>query len=180
MKIYHLDDKDIPEELGGSKIWKLAKRYNSTECFYSGIECYFVIGTKGDFSRYHQAATREHLIPRARSYLLDQEAAANVRICSSLMNNLLGGAPLSIKLEARQEISLMKFDKHYPELSDYEKMSELVNDILDKYRIDNKYPWQIADFKDEKSIEEANNFMKKMNEWEHNIFRKFFLVNSVK
>lgn len=115
-----------------SQITKLAEKIGHTRCWYTDEDCHITT------SRMAWAATREHIIPQAYGWNGENR---NTVIAADFINNLLGCAPVHVKMHVKNELN--KISCH-PSLDGEQKRKiyrQIVKNILDQYRVCGSLPW---------------------------------------
>jgi len=113
-------------------ICKLADKIGHSRCWYTNEDCHITV-TKTAWS-----ATREHIIPQAYGWNGKQR---NTAIAASFVNNLLGCAPIHVKMHVKSDLAKIFC---FPGLDDEQKEKvyrQVINNVLDQYRIFGSLPW---------------------------------------
>lgn len=112
--------------------YKLIQKIGHLRCWYTGEEC--IIST----SRSTWSATREHIIPQAYGWTGRRK---NTAIAANFVNNLLGCAPIHVKMHVKRELSKISC---LPTLNGKQKKKiyeRIVKNILDQYKVFDSLPW---------------------------------------
>lgn len=129
--------------LGGSppgpkakwQISKLAEKIGHSICWYTGEEC--IITT----SPIDWAATREHIISQAYGW---NGKNRNTTIAANFVNNLLGCAPIHVKMHVKNDLSKISC---FPTLNGEQKKriyTRVINNVLKQYRVCGVFPWDTS------------------------------------
>lgn len=135
MEIHRLQSQ-IPSKYLKSLTFRVAAHQGSLTCFYTGLPCHISFRSpKEDWT-----ASVEHLHPRKFGGKNDFD---NLVIAAKFVNNMLGNAPLEVKLDIRDKLQGLKF---FPTVSQDKKteiIKDFVRDELDSYKVDGipLYPW---------------------------------------
>lgn len=133
-----------------TKIQRLVNRLGP-QCWYTGLQCQTQHPNRGD------SATREHLIPLKRLQNLDTAVfpqrlrEKNIVVSCRKINNLVGNAPFSIKIELRKV--LLSALQHrtantpYFDRTDFHIINDVVKSFLKNYIAYNRaYVWDVNDY----------------------------------
>lgn len=115
--------------------YKLAQKIGHSRCWYTGEEC--IITT----SSIAWAATREHIISQAYGWTGRKR---NTAIAANFVNNLLGCAPLHVKMHVKNELSKISC---FPTLDGEQKQKiyrRVINGVLKQYKVCGVFPWDTS------------------------------------
>lgn len=135
MEIHRLQSQ-IPSKYLKSLTFRVAAFRGSMECFYTGLPCRFSLRSpKEDWT-----ASVEHLHPRKFG---GKNNFDNLVIAAKFVNNMLGNAPLEVKLDIREKLHNLKFLPNVTDDQKREIISDFVRNELDSYKVDGipLYPW---------------------------------------
>lgn len=109
-----------------------------TVCFYTGINCTVEDGQ----SNSDLAASKEHLVPRARQYR--KPIKNNIVVAARSINNTIGNAPLKVKYMLKKDLTefVKTLPVDMPDLKKIRKCSKKVNEIFDQFRVLGILPWE--------------------------------------
>lgn len=122
----------VPGPKAKWSICKLAEKVGHLRCWYTDEEC---IVTNSNTA---WQATREHIIPQAYGW---NGQNRNTAIAANFVNNLLGCAPIHVKMHIKRELSKIFC---FPTLSKEQKREiyeRIITGILKQYRVCKKLPW---------------------------------------
>lgn len=117
------------------QISKLVEKIGHSRCWYTGEEC--IITT----SPIDWAATREHIIPQAYGWNGENR---NTAIAANFVNNLLGCAPIHVKMHVKNDLSKISC---FPTLNGEQKKriyTRVINNVLKQYRVCGVFPWDTS------------------------------------
>lgn len=143
--------------------YKLAQKIGHSRCWYTGEECTISI-SRGPWS-----ATREHIIPQVYGWNGKQR---NTTIAANFVNNLLGCAPIHVKMHVRRELSKISC---LPTLNGKQKKKiykQVINNVLNQYRVCGSLPWETP-----KKAKSAKASIIKMAYYRHMIIQKNYVDN---
>jgi len=115
-----------------SQISKLAKMIGHTRCWYTNEDCHITT------SQIAWLATREHIIPQAYGW---DGRNRNTVIAASFVNNLLGCAPIHVKMHVKRELSKISC---FPTLDSEQKKKiyeQAISNVLNQYEVCGSLPW---------------------------------------
>ncbi len=114
------------------QISKLAKKIGHARCWYTGEECLITV-VSSDWQ-----ATREHILPQAYGW---DGKNRNTAIAASFVNNLLGCAPIHVKMHVKNELSKISC---LPSVTNEQKKKiyrQIIFNTLNQYRVCGSLPW---------------------------------------
>lgn len=113
-------------------------------CFYSGLQLIRLHSrTVQDDAPKAIRYSREHLLPKTLMRKRKVEADGHTVPASTLINSLVGIAPIRVKFALKDHLRNMDFEA----LSDItlrQKIETAVKDFLNQYKVHELYPWEWA------------------------------------
>jgi hypothetical protein len=129
--------KQLPAKFFKSQIFRVVAQQGNLKCFYTGLACHLNIRnpTSNDWN-----ASVEHLHPKKFGGGNEDN---NLVVAAKFVNNMLGNAPLEVKLDIREKLHSLKFLPNVTMEHKTEIIKNFVREELDSYRIDGipLYPW---------------------------------------
>lgn len=122
----------IPGPKANRQIYKLAEKIGHSRCWYTDEDCHITV-LQDDWR-----ATREHIIPQAYGWNGKQR---NTAIAANFVNNLLGCAPIHVKMHVKNELSKISC---FPTLNGEQKKQiyrRVITGVLEQYRVCGSLPW---------------------------------------
>ncbi len=114
------------------------------KCFYSGLELIRLHSptVQGDAPKAIRYSC-EHLLPKTLMRKRKVQATRNTVPASTLINSLIGAAPIRVKFALKEHLKNNEFES----LSNVplrEKMETTVKDFLNQYKVHELFPWEWA------------------------------------
>lgn len=138
---------DVPEKISKWRAWKLVQDHQSAKCFYTGEEC--VISTNPKKWK----VTEEHLIPQVTGG--KRENGNNV-VAANWVNNILGGAPLHVKVDVMQALNKISCHPILTLRQRSKVYKVVINQVLDRYKVYRRLPWNEPSKKNSKEARTIN------------------------
>ncbi|KKN39118.1 hypothetical protein LCGC14_0746380 [marine sediment metagenome] len=160
----------VPGPKATRQISKLAEKIGHLRCWYTNEDCHITS------LRTAWSATREHIIPQVYGW---NGKNRNTAIAASFINNVLGCAPIHVKMHVKNELSKISC---FPTLNGEQKREiyeRVVKNILEQYRVCGSLPWDNpAKCKPNKSARKnAKSLIIEMAYWRHMIIQKNYVDN---
>lgn len=155
------------------QIYKLAEKIGHSRCWYTNEHCPITT------SETDWAATREHIIPQAYGW---DGKNRNTAIAANFVNNLLGCAPIHVKMHVKNELSKISC---FPTLNGGQKKEiyrRVITGILEQYRVCGSLPWDNPSKVNsgKSNSMNAKSSIIEMAYWRHMIIQKNYVDNMEK
>lgn len=159
-----------PGPKANQQIYKLAEKIGHSRCWYTDEDCHITI-LQDDWR-----ATREHIIPQAYGW---NGKNRNTAIAANFVNNLLGCAPIHVKMHVKNELSKISC---FPTLNGEQKKQvyrRVITGILEQYRVCGSLPWDNPDRHNSKksTYMATRSSIIKIAYWRHMIIQKNYVDN---